>query len=203
MRVGVFVAVLGWMLAAEAQADVVERESEIEVPASEAWQREGFRVQLRLGSGSATGAADAPNAGGMSFEVEPGVRLSRYWSLSSTLRYGAFEGGDFEALRWSTTADLSFHPWGGSFVAVGLGYAGVSNFGGTPVNCDGALALGRVGWLFALGPIFATGPQVQYDLQYGFCSVSSYEDDDGVFRRGGDVEWLHRTLQFAWSLAWR
>lgn len=217
---------LGAPVIAGAEEEPEARESEFELPASEAWEQEGFRVQLRLGKETLTpDDAASPESSGWALSVEPGIRLSRWWSLSGTLRYAVLSEG-FDGLRWSTTADLTFHPWHGLFLATGLGYGGVlgnrSFSGSGPSRCDGDafVALGRAGWLIPMGELFAMGPVVQLDAQFTRCAArdsggDQFEEEGGV----GPVEirkshegsssgqpafwWQHHTLQFAWSLAWR
>lgn len=202
--------------AAPVAADPEVRESEYELPAAEAWQQEGFRIQLRFGTESLAGVNDGgPSGSGWAIAVEPGVRLSRLWSLSANLRYSVLSE-EMAGLRWSTTADVSFHPWGGLFLAVGAGYGGLlakawsdtGDWGG----CQGhaAVALGRLGWLFAVGEIFATGPVVQFDVQTTRCGE---REEGGSYVEGPDgdrwvadrssVWWTQRTLNLSWSVAWR
>lgn len=199
-------------------ADPQVRESEFELPAAEAWQQEGFRIQLRFGTESLSTLGVGPFGGGWAIGVEPGVRLSRFWSLSASLRYSVLNE-DIEGLRWSTTADLTFHPWGGIFLATGLGYGGLIASGWESDDwnrCEGhaIVALGRVGWLFSLGELFSTGPVVQFDAQATKCGNRSdegdFDDFDGPIeeprpasRGRRSVWWSHRTLNLSWSVAWR
>lgn len=208
---------------AAADDEPEERESEYEMPAGEAWQLPGFRVQLRVGRESVSADDDVgPDASGLSLDVEPGMRLSRHFTLSATLRYTLL-GGAFSGTRWTTSADLAWHPWaGGFFLAGGVGYAGM--FGNRevtapgPQRCDGdgIVALARTGWLFPLGELFSTGPVVQLDEQWTRCAGEEREVIDGTplpdfpdgepetrFVRGKPFSWRHRTLHLAWSLAWR
>jgi len=182
-------------LPAPGAAEPVERESEYEMPAAEAWRQPGFRVQLRFGLDDLVGT-DAPDASGFSFAVEPGIRLSESFTISAALRYAVLDVG-LQGVRYTTTADLTWHVWDGLFLAGGFGYAGLvadATFRG----CDGQgiAALARTGWLLATGEIFATGPVVQLDQQWTWCRSSGGWDP-------GERLWRHRTLHFSWSLAWR
>ncbi|WP_373047709.1 hypothetical protein [Vulgatibacter sp.] len=197
-----------------------ERESEWEMPAGEAWSQEGFRVQIRVGRDLVSGLDGAPNSSGIAIAVEPGIRLSEDFSLSATLRYSVLADTGFEGLRWTTTADATWHPWGGFFLAAGVGYAGlIGNRGGFDESlqrrCDGsgAVLLARTGWLFALGELFSMGPVVQLDEQWTRCPAEDWaiadevpagEEVPGIEEREGEAfTWRHRTLHFAWSFAWR
>lgn len=184
-------------------SEPVERESEWEQSALEAWEEPGFRLQLRTGFDSLTASGgEAPDAGGISIEVEPGVRLNRAFSLSVTLRYTVLSGG-VDGLRWSTTADATWHPGLGFFLAAGLGYGGILGEGFLR-DCDGSgvAVLGRTGWLIAAGEIFATGPVLQIDHQWTRCdSLFGIDEEDGS--SGRRSTWKHRTLHLAWSFAWR
>lgn len=199
-----------------------ERESQYEMPAGEAWGLSGFRVQIRLGYESlAQDDGIGPDAGGLTLGVEPGVRLSEHFSLSATLRYSRLTGS-FDGMRWSSTADATWHPFGGGlFLAGGIGYAGL--LGNRrwdeplPHRCDGHgfVALARTGWLFPLGELFSTGPVVQLDEQWTRCAgaprqvILDEPAPDGPdeyetgFVDGERYSWRHRTLHFAWSFAWR
>lgn len=195
----------------------VVRESEFELPAAEAWQQEGFRVQLRFGTESLTGLdSTSPAGGGWAIGVEPGVRLSRYWSLSASLRYSVLNE-EVQGLRWSTTADLTFHPYGGLFLAVGAGYGGLLTTHWESGGCQGhaIVGLGRLGWLFSVGEIFSTGPMLQVDAQATRCGNRDEEDGgfgdedmpSGGFRSNESSRrslwWYQRTVNFSWSVAWR
>jgi len=216
-------ALLAWpAMAGAAVPEPEERESEYEMPAGEAWRQPGFRVQLRVGHESvADDDGLGPDAAGLTLGVEPGIRLSRWFSLSATLRYTRLVGG-FDGMRWSSTADLTWHPWGGGFfLAAGVGYAGLlgnREFDiSRPSRCDGdgLVALARTGWLFPMGELFSTGPIVQLDEQWTRCageerevfagepSPESPASFDTKFVRGEGFSWRHHSLHFAWSLAWR
>lgn len=196
-------------LPALGQGEPAERESEYEMPAGEAWALPGFRVQLRFGRDSLTGAGDgAPDASGWSFAVEPGIRLSESFSLAATLRYAALIDG-FEGVRYSTSGEFAWHPFGGFFLGTGVGYAGLvgsSAFGSC--DGDGVMLLARTGWLIPVGELFATGPVVQLDQQWTSCSYEEefFEEDEewgNWTYRTTERTWSHRTLHFSWSLAWR
>lgn len=195
-------------------AEPIERTSEVLQTPSEAWAEPGFRVQLRVGSEQFTPLNLAPQASGISLTAEPGIRLSRFWSLSAALRYTILDG-DMSGLRWTTTVDLGFHPWGGLFMAAGVGYAGIlAQSFGLYSDCmgSGVAVVGRLGWLFPVGELFATGPVIQTDLQWTRCGsddeiaavrADDFEDGDWMVMERPASTWRHRSLHFAWSLAWR
>lgn len=208
----VLVAVMGPSVANAADEPKI-RESEYEMGAAEAWAQEGFRIQLRFGTESLKPLEKSGVPGGAwAIGVEPGVRLSRFWSLSANLRYSVLTDS-LEGLRWSTTADLGFHPYGGSFIAAGIGYGGLlaNHWDDSGYReCDGhaVVALAKVGWLFAVGELFATGPVVQFDAQSTSCgnSVDDSFDEEGFASpsaRPRSTWWSHRTLNLSWSVAWR
>lgn len=184
--------------AAGGAEEPVERESEYEMEASEAWRQPGFRVELRLGRDNLSGVRHAPDAGGFAFSVSPGIRLSEHFTLSAGLRYTALYG-DVWGLRYGATADLTWHAWKGGFLAAGFGHAGLvaeSRDWSRFQSCDGygVVALARTGWLFPLGEVFATGPVLQWDHQWIYCSDRPLAESP---------IWQHHTLHFSWSLAWR
>jgi len=180
-----------------------ERESEYEMPASEAWALPGFRVQLRFGRDSLVGGDGAPDASGWSFTVEPGIRLSASFSLSATLRYAALVEG-FEGVRYTTSGDATWHPFDGFFLAAGIGYAGLVGNAALTGRCDGdgVVLLARTGWLIAAGELFATGPVIQLDQQWTGCGTEAWdwEEEEAI---ESSRTWSHRSLHFSWSLAWR
>jgi len=211
------------VLVAEARASTepIERTGEILLTPSESWAEPGFRVQLKVGTERLSPLDDEPSGGGLSLTAEPGVRLSRYWSLSAALRYTVLNGSS-TGLRWSTTADVSFHPVGGLFLSVGAGYAGLmmqsNEWFGSFASCtgSGAAVLGRIGYLIPLGELFATGPVIQTDAQWVRCGQSDVESIPAIPEPGFEEvpfpspsrtpasrTWRHRSLHFSWSLAWR
>lgn len=185
-------ALLLLLLPRGAIAESRDRISEIEPTALEAWESHGFRVQLRFGLESLL-PSDAPTRlidQGMdhfAIAVEPGVRWNRWWSFSGTMRYAILAERD--GLRWTTTGDVSFHPFHGFFLSGGVGYGGMLGD-----LCDGSgLALvARTGWLLPLGEVFATGPVAQTDLQHTRCR-----------RDGPDRPFRHLSHSVSWSFAWR
>lgn len=175
-----------------AKAAPQDRISEIVPTALEAWEREGFRVQLRLGFESLEpeGLQRRLSSDGLdhfSLAVEPGVRLSRWWSLSTSLRYTVL--ADQLGLRWTTSADATFHPFHGFHLAAGIGYGGML---GDLCTGSGVALLARAGWLIPMGEIFAMGPVLQTDWQNTDC--------EGQW---GNNVLRHRSMNFSWSLAWR
>lgn len=208
-----WVLLLGVLFAfEEAGAAPIERTSDPLLSASEAWEQAGFRFQLRFGREELTPSGDAPFGGGLSLVAAPSVRLSRFWSVGANLRYAVI-GGEMSGLRWTTTADLGFHPFSGLSLAAGVGYGGlmVQPDFGRWASCTGAgpALLGQLSWLFPVGELFATGPMAQVDVQWTRCASA---DDDYiplaeppyfVERAPPSRSWRHRGLQYSWVLAWR
>lgn len=189
--------VLGWGAGVEAAS--VDRISEWEPSATEAWAEKGFRIQLRFGTDSVSnvdGRAPGwftPEYSPFSFTAEPGIRLSCWFSVSASLRYSLAMSG----IRWSNTADLSFHLFHGLYVAAGVGYGGVM---GRPCEGGGGLVtIGRAAWLFPLGQVFATGPAVQWEWQDRLrCGGPRSEKD-----RSPRYDFGFRSSSLGWTLAWR
>lgn len=187
--------VLGWGAGVEAAS--VDRISEWEPSATEAWGEQGFRIQLRFGLDSISSVdGRAPSSlstesSPFSFSAEPGIRLSRWFSVSASLRYSLSTAG----IRWTNTADLSLHLFHGLYVAGGLGYGGMMGAG-----CEGAgglVTVGRAGWLFPLGQVFATGPAVQWEWQSRLSCGGRRRDGSPRYDFG------FRASSLAWTLAWR
>ena len=74
---------------------------------------------------------------------------------------------------------------------------------------DGVTVLARAGWLFVLGDLLATGPDVRAELQWTRCRDWVPEvavDEDGVatpVTREVTEWWRHAGLSVGWRLAWR
>ncbi|HLV61251.1 MAG TPA: hypothetical protein VKY51_07610 [Fredinandcohnia sp.] len=175
---------------AAAETRPVERVSEWEPTATEAWRESGFRIQLRVGletlsDVTTTVARGLSQGGALAFGVEPGIRLGRWFSISGTLKYSAVAGA---ALRWTNTLDLTLHPFHGFFLAGGFGYGGLMH---SDCNGGGLVLVARAGWLIPLGQVFSTGPVAQVDAQSPI--ACDFGATTGRF--------TSRTL--SWSFAWR
>lgn len=188
-----------------------DRVSEELLTAGESWEEPGFRIRLEVGTEDLVPAAGLPAGSGLSLSAEPGFRLSRWWSISVDLTY-TIVGGEMEGLRWSGTADLTFHPWSGLFVSAGAGYGGlmVDSFIGflsAPCTGTGPAVAAKAGWLFPVGSLFATGPVVGTQMQWVHCPTYEVSDRDveGFEELFGPppTTWRHRSLHLGWSLAWR
>lgn len=199
----------------------IERVSEAILTPGEAWEEPGFRIQLRLGSESVEASDRISGGSGLVISAEPGVRLSRWWSVSADLTYTVLSG-ELNGLRWSGTADLTFHPWAGLFLSAGAGYAGlmadafVAHESFVSCTGSGAAASLRAGWLFPVGDLFATGPMIESRWQWTQCGRGG-DGGSGTMVDEQPEEWPDRsltvpeppsvwrlrTLHFAWSLAWR
>jgi len=117
-----------------------------------------------------------------------------------------------EGLRWSGTADLTFHPWAGLFVSAGGGYGGLMvdsflGFFSAPCTGTGPAVGAKAGWLFPVGSLFATGPVVGTQMQWVHCAKgdsqgfeTEFEEPIGPLSTG---TWRHRSVHIGWSLAWR
>jgi len=186
--------VAGWGVGADAVSR--DRVSEWEPTATEAWAESGFRIQLRFGIDS-IGTVEGPAAprwisstsSPFSFTVEPGVRLSRWFSLSTSLRYALFGDG----FRWTNTADLTLHVFHGLQLSVGAGYGGAMG-----TSCEsgagGLATLTRAAWLFPLGQVFSMGPAVQWEWQHPL-RCSEFDEERAGFN--------FQATSIGWTLAWR
>lgn len=184
-----------WLLAgllaaaepAPRNAEPIERVSELLQTGLEAWAEPGFRLALRFGYESAGGLSDlAPAAGqGFVFAIHPRVRLSPHWSAGAMLQYTLINYGS-TGVRFVTGLTVGWHPWRGLEVELGGAYAGQLVEG-----CDGSGGSGqlRVGYLIAVGELFATGPVLQGEIMGTKCGVSKV--------------WAQRQLQASWAFAWR
>ena len=163
-----------------------ERLSDVLETANEAWAKEGFRLALRFGweSVGVLGPDYAPSGSGFLFALHPNVRLSEQWSAGAMLQYSLVNYGA-SGVRFVTGLTVGWHPWRGLELELGAAYAGQLVEG-----CDGQGGSGqlRLGYLFAAGDLFATGPVLQGEIMGTRCS--------GEF-------WVQRQLQASWAFAWR
>ncbi len=226
----VLLAVFSELLLAPALCAAKDEEPEIRVSDTHeswgsAWTERGFRLQLRFGWERLTEVQLAPPLQAATFAIEPSYRLSRWFSLGVGLRYSVTEQSQWSGVRWSTTLDATVHPFGGAFLSLGGGYAGMLVQKALPdsyyviteaerrspppgfdriVRCngDGVVGLARVGYLVPLGESFATGPVLQADLQITRCRGDYVDPRIAAWAKA--VEWWwQETLQLSWSLAWR
>ena len=185
------------------------------------WATRGFRLQLRIGWEALLAELPAPGLTAVGLVIEPGVRLSARWSVDLDLRY-TVANGRWKGLRWSTTLDGTLHPTRSTQLTLGVGYGGLQlrkkleradlllstwrkpRQDSKLITCegDGAVALARVGYLFAVGELFSTGPAVQADLQATPCIgyTLNVRTASWIWAREW---WWHKSVQVSWSLAWR
>lgn len=216
------------LLAAPLPATATEPATRVSETASTArseWDVTGFRLQLRFGWEQMHERAPAPPLGAVAVSIEPGWRLTRWFSVGAGLRYSVINSDPWRGVRWSTTLDGTLHPWNGAFLALGGGYGGMlmqkqvppSYYVVTPqeqasppkgfkalVRCngDGAVVLARAGFLLPIAAGFSTGPVIQGDLQATRCAGNYVDPRVAAWARS--VEWWwYSTIQVGWSLAWR
>lgn len=166
--------------------EVKERVSETLQTGTEAWAEQGFRLALRFGWESVGGLSElAPSGSGFVFAIQPSVRLSPRWSAGVLLQYSLVHY-DGAGVRFVTGLTVGLHPWRGLQIELGAAYAGQLVDG-----CDGIGGSGqlRVGYLFAVGELFSTGPVLQGEIMGTKC--------------GGTQGWAQRQLQASWAFAWR
>lgn len=198
----------------------------------EAWAQPGFRVAIGIGQGSMTGAGSSPSFAPLSFSLRPSVRLDEWWSLGATFAYGVAASTLVQGLRWSATAGPTLHPWRGLAISFGMGLGGLDIWrhievgdmprvpgfeGGESVSrtldpdellprCSGTAWSGvaRIEYLFVVGPLFATGPFAQADLQWTRCEaqIGGISIDTGHPVMGRQW-WRHHGGVLGWWLAWR
>jgi len=218
-------ALLWSALVTAACASVDTRRSDVVPEATAAWQEPGFRVRLAADYGRLVPSEDEPAAASFGITLQPGYRVSPWWSLASSFRYAVLTG-DLEGLRWTATLDPSFHPFTGATVSVGAGYAGLIAARTDPWmedypydfrTCEGEgwAALARAGWEHAFGELFALGLAAQADVQWSRCSFTGDVDvplggrsDDG-FTQSAFVpltlteRWRHTGLSLGLTFTWR
>jgi hypothetical protein len=190
----------------------------------EAWRNPGLRVQLGVGYGLVEGTGPAFSFRSQSVLLRPSVRLDRYWALGVGMLYGRGPNG----LRWSVTAEPTFYPWRDLAVSVGLGFGGLlvsdpnapsGTLQGATVtvsrdataterlqSCDGSAltSVARVEYLFAVGPLFATGPFAQANAQWTRCSATFGGIDQETGRPITVTQWWQQQgATFGWWFAWR
>ncbi len=226
----VLLAVFSELLLAPTLCAAKDPEPEIRVSDGEessgkAWTDPGFRLQLRFGWERMTEVQLAPPLQAYTFAIEPSYRLSRWFSLGLGLRYSVTEQSEWTGVRWSTTVDASLHPFGGAFLSLGAGYAGMLVQKALPAsyyvitqaerlspppgynrivrcNGDGAIGLARIGYIVPIADSFATGPALQADLQVTRCR-GDYVDPRAAAWASAVEWWWSETVQLTWSLAWR
>jgi hypothetical protein len=207
---------LGWPLPGQA-GDVAARTSDEERALGEqAWGETGFCLQLHLGGEAVRDSDEHFAATGLVLAIEPGYRFGHHWSAAFALRYSVLTG-HAEGLRWSGVAHLTWHPLGATAVTVGLGYAGAmvnQAYTWTPptgtaageasiASCEGSggMSVVRLGYLFAVGELFATGPSVEANLQLTRC----HGDVVRVLGPSTSVHYWswYRGFELGWAFGWR
>jgi hypothetical protein len=209
--------------AALEQTDVVRLSLPTESDAA-AWAAPGLRVQLGYGYGFVQGTGPAWSWRGHNVLLRPSARIDAHWALGVAMLYGTGPGG----VRWSVTAEPTFHPWRQLGVTVGLGYGGLSvsdplapsgrlrgpdevvsrNLADdeTLQSCTGSAvsSLLRVEDLFVAGPLFASGPLVQVQGQWTRCQATFGRTNAETGRPVVLTQWWRQSsLMLGWWLAWR
>jgi hypothetical protein len=190
-----------------------------------AWSSPGLRVALGFAYGFVAGAGPAWSWSGPGVLLRPSVRVDDRWAMGLAMAYGSGPGG----VRWSVTAEPTFLPWRRLALSVGLGFGGLSvsrspaqpppgaQPGAPQVShdlgddqeirsCSGSAlsALGRIEYLFVVGPLFATGPFLQADAQWTRCQESTPFDDRETGRPVVLTQWWRQSgATLGWWLAWR
>jgi hypothetical protein len=190
----------------------------------EAWENPGLRVALGYGYLVLRGSGPAWSFNSQSVALRPSVRIDRYWEVGTTLLYGTGPNG----LRWSVTAEPSFHPVKRLAVGLGLGYGGLSisdpnrssgNLRGPDEavsrtlsdderlqSCTGSAlsGLGRAEYLFVVGPLFSTGPYVQAQAQWTRCEVQFGRVDQETGKPIVLTQWWRQQgAMLGWWFTWR
>jgi hypothetical protein len=165
----------------------------------DAWRRDGFRLGIGLHYGEMFGLAGVPNARLIGATVRLGLRLDADWSILASFQYALMSRG-ISGLRFSGTLDPTWHATRHLSLAVGLGFAGITNgsTGGPDIaplpstldasytfpnahptmpTCTGGgvAALARAEWAIVLGSRSATTFGVE-----GFGQWTGCEDDTGL-----------------------
>jgi hypothetical protein len=190
----------------------------------EAWASPGLRIALGYGYSFVEGSGPAWSFRSHSVFLNPTVRLDQWWSLGGTFLYGTGPGG----LRWSVTAEPTFHPWRQLSLAVGAGYGGlsvsdlsrstgrlrgpdevVSRYlvaGESLQECSGSAlsTVLRAQYLFTLGPLASTGPYAQGNMQWTRCQVQFGRIDNETGLPIVLTQWWQQEgVTLGWTFAWR
>jgi hypothetical protein len=185
-----------------------------------AWGAPGLRVALGYGYGTVIGSGPALSFRSHTFGLRPSLRLDPSWSAAVAIMYGTGPLG----VRWSMTAEPTFHPWRQLSLSVGVGYGGLfivdTQPTGPPIreavtrdltpderlgSCTGGAlsTLGRVDYLFVVGPLFATGPFLQAHAQWTRCRENQ-GDDEATGRKIVFTQWWRqRGATLGWWFVWR
>lgn len=195
----------------------------------EAWGQPGFGVSLGLSSLAFAGEGPAPRYDGIAFAVRPRIRVDDNWTVALTLSFAGTGGALWSAgLRWSASAEITFHPMKQLGLTFGGGYAGFLGDlippDGPPIQFDAELAsrtisrteklpscqggglgvLTRADYLIVVGPLFATGPFAQLNVQTTRCELATGQND----RETGQPIlltqwWRHAGAELGWWVSWR
>lgn len=195
-----------------------DRLSEAPVDLEAAWRESGFRLSLGFGYEHFAEATSPQRTRDVVIAIEPAVRLRGAWSTSILLRYG-IASGDYEGIRWTVTPTATWHPSDRTWLSVGAGYGGLlldaSGFTSDyELECDGdgIGAIGRAGFAWQVGELFAHGPAVHADFQLTRCALDDFSDavtpSSDVTLEGESerqtLQWRrHFSAGLVWMLTWR
>src|SRR5687767_4375876 len=98
---GCLLLLAAWQNSARAADAPDSRESEIVQAPGDAWRERGFRLQLRSGREDLIGFGAVPDGWGVPIAVEPSVRLTPSWSLTSSLQYTLLFAPTLRGLRFA------------------------------------------------------------------------------------------------------
>ena len=195
-----------------------------------AWKKPGFRFGLGVVYGRLYGIGGPPNGQLIGPAIRLGVRLDEAWSLMGSLQYLYATGtGGMKGLRFAGTIEPTWHATEHLSLAIGLGFGGIIEPGGSGPNPDpqpstldtsytfpdahtplpscngvGVTGLLRAEWLVVLGPRSSTGLAVQSDGQWTGCvdNTGRVEPDTAtpIVRRQW---WPHLGGSLTWEILWR
>ena len=190
----------------------------------DAWRNPGLRVALGYGYGIVRGSGPAFSFRSQTVLLRPSVRLDRQWALGLELLYGTAPQG----VRWGATAEPTFYPWRDLGIAVGVGFGGLlasnpnastGTLQGSAETVSRTLTAGerlnscsgdalttslRAEYLWATGPLFATGPFAQANVQWTECQETFGRVDNETGLPVVLTQWWRQQgATLGWWFAWR
>lgn len=211
---------IAWVNVAWGAGRVPGRSSDPLLTEEQQWRAEGFRLALGADRWTALGANGAPGATGFSFRLEPSYRFAENLSLGLGLRYTVLTQ-TLEGLNFSATARARWHASNALRLFVGAGFVSSVGVSGvserdatfTPLSCDGhgLAAESGIEYLWIVGPAFATGPALTFDLVNIDCGPdpdflstdATAAAEEAPSTAGALNPDAKEAWHFAWTLGWR
>lgn len=103
----------------------------------DAWQKDGFRLQLELVYGQLVGLRGAPTGSLIGPKLRAGLRLDADWSILLSFEYALARNdsaAELGGLRFSGTIDPTWHITPAFSLGVGFGFGGIAEAGRDRMN---------------------------------------------------------------------